>query len=179
MQDHFEIVEYDPGWKLSFLAEREQIKNYPFATVAIEHVGSTAIPGQWAKPVIDIFVAVSVLEDISYYESILLKPHYYFVNTGMSGRFLFAKYTNGIWTHNLHILPYAESFYSRNEFLFLDYLKKDNDLIIRYGKLKKKLRENPDLSIAEYTRLKTDFIQEVVDLARKEKGLPLENVWEE
>ena len=179
MQDHFEIVEYDPTWHLSYLAERERIKNYPFETIAIEHIGSTAIPGQWAKPVIDIFIAVSVLEDVSYYESILLKPYYSFVKTGMKGRLLFAKYSNGIWTHNLHILPYSGSFYSRNEFLFLDYLKTHNDIVIQYGILKQKLKENPDLSIEEYTRLKTDFIQEVVDLARKEKGLPLENVWEE
>lgn len=179
MQDHFEIVEYDPEWKRSFLAEREQLKNYFLEAVAIEHVGSTAIPGQWAKPIIDIFIAVPVLEDISYYEAILSRPLYSFVNTGMPGRFLFAKYSDGIWTHNLHILPYSESFYSRNEFLFLNYLKKDHDLIMRYGNLKQHLKEDPALSIAEYTRLKTDFIQEVVDLARKEKGLPLENVWEE
>ena len=179
MQDHFEIVEYNPAWNLSFLAERERIKNYPFETIAIEHVGSTAIPGQWAKPVIDIFIAVPVLEDVSYYESILSRPCYSFVKTGMTGRLLFAKHSDGVWTHNLHILPYSESFYSRNEFLFLEYLKAHNDLVIRYGKLKQQLKENPDLSIEEYTRLKTDFIQEVVDLARKEKGLPWENVWEE
>ena len=179
MQDHFEIVEYNPAWVHSFLAERDRIKNYPFETIAIEHVGSTAIPGQWAKPVIDIFIAVPVLQASSYYESILLRPDYSFVETGMKERLLFAKHSNGIWTHNLHILPYSESFYNRNEFLFLDYLKKHNDLVIEYGKLKQQLREIPDLSIEEYTRLKTDFIQKVVDLARKEKGLPWENVWEE
>ncbi|MGC4035850.1 MAG: GrpB family protein [Chitinophagaceae bacterium] len=179
MQDHFEIVEYSPAWKLSFQAERERIKNYPFNAIAIEHVGSTAIQGQLAKPVIDIFIAVPLLQDVSYYESILSKPDYFFVKTGMKERLLFAKHSNGIWTHNLHILPYSESFYCRNEFLFLEYLKAHADKVIQYGKLKRKLKENPDLSIEEYTRQKTDFIQEVVDLARKEKGLPLENVWEE
>ncbi|WPU93585.1 GrpB family protein [Mucilaginibacter sabulilitoris] len=179
MQDRFEIVEYNPDWRLCFLAEQEIIKNYPFEAVAIEHVGSTAIPGQWAKPIIDIFIAVPVVKAVSYYESFLLKPDYSFVATGMPGRLLFAKHTNGIWTHNLHILPYSESFYSRNEFLFLDYLKSHHDLIIRYGKLKEELIGNQDLSIEGYTRLKTDFIQEVVDLARQERGLPWENVWEE
>lgn len=179
MQEHFEIVDYNPEWNLLFLAERELIKNYPFGANAIEHVGSTAIPGQWAKPVIDIFIAVPVVRDVSYYESFLLEPDYSFVNTSMPGRLLFAKHPNGIWTHNLHILPYTETFYNRNEFLFLDYLKTHNDFVIRYGKLKEKLKENSDLSTDEYTRLKTDFIQGVVDLARIEKGLPLESVWEE
>ena len=179
MKDDFEIVEYNPAWNSSFLAERERIKSYPFETIAIEHIGSTAIPGQWAKPVIDIFIAVPVLEDVSCYESILLKPDYSFVKTDMKGRLLFRKDSNGIWTHNLHILPYSESFYSRNEFLFLDYLRTHNDIVIQYGELKQKLKENPDLSIEEYTRLKTDFIQKVVDLARQEKDLPWENVWEE
>ncbi|MDR2275184.1 MAG: GrpB family protein [Sphingobacterium sp.] len=179
MQTHFDIVNYNPAWKLSFLAEQEKIKNQPFEAIAIEHVGSTAIPGLSAKPVIDIFIAVPLVKDVSYYESFLPKPDYAFIKTGMPGRLLFSKQSNGIWTHNLHILPFSESFYSRNEFLFLDYLKTHNDLIIRYGKLKQELISNQDLSIDEYTRLKTDFIQEVVDLARTEKGLPLENVWEE
>jgi len=51
-----EIMEYNPDWTKNF--EEEKIKLLRFFgshAVAIEHIGSTAIPNQRAKPVIDIF----------------------------------------------------------------------------------------------------------------------------
>ena len=55
-----EIMEYNPDWTKNF--EEEKIKLLRFFgshAVAIEHIGSTAIPNQRAKPVIDIFIGVS------------------------------------------------------------------------------------------------------------------------
>ncbi|HBN1632601.1 TPA: GrpB family protein, partial [Escherichia coli] len=52
-----EIMEYNPDWTKNF--EEEKIKLLHFFgshAVAIEHIGSTAIPNQRAKPVIDIFI---------------------------------------------------------------------------------------------------------------------------
>ena len=53
------IVDYSPGWPRRFEKERERIAR-ALGTVArrIEHVGSTAVPGLAAKPIIDILVAV-------------------------------------------------------------------------------------------------------------------------
>ncbi len=59
-----EIVEYDPSWPSKFQAERLIMERLLARWLAgpIEHVGSTAIPGMPAKPVIDIMAAVSSLE---------------------------------------------------------------------------------------------------------------------
>ena len=59
-----EIVEYDPVWPGKFDAERLLLENIlkPWLTGAIEHVGSTAIAGMPAKPVIDIMAPVQNLE---------------------------------------------------------------------------------------------------------------------
>ena len=57
-----EIMEYNPDWTKNF--EEEKIKLLHFFgshAVAIEHIGSTAIPNQRAKPVIDIFIAFRLL----------------------------------------------------------------------------------------------------------------------
>jgi GrpB-like predicted nucleotidyltransferase (UPF0157 family) len=59
-----EIVEYNSSWPLLFAQERQALLRAlaPWLTGPIEHIGSTAIPGLAAKPVVDIMAAVSSLE---------------------------------------------------------------------------------------------------------------------
>lgn len=174
-----EIMEYNPDWTKNF--EEEKIKLLRFFgshAVAIEHIGSTAIPNQRAKPVIDIFIGVSPFEDLSFYQHIFNTKEYYYTPTDMKGRYLFAKYTNEVWTHNLHILPYDDIFYLRNEFLLRDYLREHPKLVEEYGEVKERATMDNGSTMEAYTRAKTEFIQKVIDAARKEKGLPLQSVWE-
>lgn len=71
------IVDYDPQWPLLFLGERERVSAALGAVVfAIEHFGSTAVPGMAGKPIVDLLVGVadlgvaaecvSALEDLGY-----------------------------------------------------------------------------------------------------------------
>src|SRR5262245_60676319 len=59
-----EIVEYNSSWPLLFEQEREALLRTlaPWLAGPIEHIGSTAIPGLAAKPVVDIMAAVSTIE---------------------------------------------------------------------------------------------------------------------
>ena len=59
-----EVVDYDPRWPEQFKAERRTVAQAlgPLA-VAIEHVGSTAVPGLAAKPVIDVQVGGAHIGD--------------------------------------------------------------------------------------------------------------------
>ncbi|MEQ8809816.1 MAG: GrpB family protein [Imperialibacter sp.] len=173
------IVAYCENWKEAFENEREIILGtFRNHIKAIEHIGSTAIPGQFAKPVIDIFIAVSPFRTVSFYNQVLSAPSYRYTPTDMAVRHLFTKYTGeNIWTHNLHILPWDAEFYSRNEILFRDYLRRRPEMVARYNELKKLLVLRNFSSMEEYTKAKTQFIQEVVDIARIEKGLPRQNVW--
>src|SRR3954462_1536752 len=59
-----EIVDYDPSWLSKFEVERAQLQTLlaPWLGGPVEHVGSTAIPGMPAKPVIDIMAAVTGLD---------------------------------------------------------------------------------------------------------------------
>ncbi len=62
--DEIIIVDYDAFWQLQFVQEAEKIKkalNAP--TLIVEHIGSTAVPGLCAKPIIDILVTVDALKD--------------------------------------------------------------------------------------------------------------------
>ena len=57
------VSDYDPSWPALFAQERARIAQAlaPFA-LAIEHVGSTAVPGLPSKPIIDLLVGVPNLE---------------------------------------------------------------------------------------------------------------------
>ncbi|MDX1530643.1 MAG: GrpB family protein, partial [Rhodothermales bacterium] len=54
-----EVVPYDPAWPVAFEAEREALTAaLGSAAVAVEHFGSTAVPGLAAKPVVDVLVGL-------------------------------------------------------------------------------------------------------------------------
>lgn len=179
MENAITIVEYDQSWPEAFQAEKEAlISSLGTEAAAIEHVGSTAIPGQASKPVIDIFVGLTQLQPIAYYESRVDPASYSHIQTGMQGRYLFAKHTEGRWTHNVHLMKHDELFHTRNEILLRDYLRSHPELVEQYGEIKRKAALSAN-SMEAYTREKTAFIQMVVDAARTELGLPLQNVWED
>jgi GrpB-like predicted nucleotidyltransferase (UPF0157 family) len=55
MSELVNVVPYDPGWPSFFALERSRVEAILVSWVqAIEHVGSTAVPGLDAKPVIDL-----------------------------------------------------------------------------------------------------------------------------
>lgn len=63
--DRVEIVDYDPTWPAMFTAEVERLRTVLAGEDidAIEHFGSTAVPGLAAKPVIDILLTVPSLAE--------------------------------------------------------------------------------------------------------------------
>jgi GrpB-like predicted nucleotidyltransferase (UPF0157 family) len=79
LDDPVEIVPHDPRWAERFAQERERLlAALGGLALAVEHVGSTAVPGLAAKPVLDILVAspfvplppqvVAALEALGYQE---------------------------------------------------------------------------------------------------------------
>lgn len=173
------IEPYNPEWAREFDRESSRLLGLLAPNIVrIEHGGSTAVPGLAAKPVIDLFAAAAQLLSESEYTLRLDGTGYRYVETGMTGRLLFVKETGESRTHHLHLLP-AEGFSLRNELLFRDYLRKHSEWVEAYALLKRDLAErypeDPDM----YTRAKTGLIQQVIDLARAELGLPLLDVWTE
>jgi len=176
-----EIVDYDPRWP-SLAAESisELMVALPGVFTRIEHFGSTSVPGLAAKPVIDLMAGVADLDELTdrLHEE-LPALGFRSVDAGMTGRLFFPKDQNGLRTHHLHVLP-ADSIPTRNEILLRDYLRRRPQDADRYGALKRAIAaELGDADSLEYTRRKTDLVQELVDAARAEHGLPPVPVWEE
>ena len=71
------LEEYNPEWRDLFEQEKELLlKTFGSRILKIEHIGSTAIPGLPAKPIIDINVAIPSLDDIN---DFIVGLHYAFI----------------------------------------------------------------------------------------------------
>lgn len=178
MKDNdMKVMEHDWDWGQSFEKEKKNILMILGShAAAIEHVGSTAIPRQEAKPIIAIFIGVVPFRGLSFYQSMFSLKDYSYAQTNMTDRYLFKKYENGVWTHNLYILPYNDEFYLRKELLLRDYLREHPELIFEYGEIKKHFtKKHGDGKMAKFTRSKIGFVHKIIDAARKEKGLALQN----
>ena len=170
------IEKYNIIWNTLFNAEKAIIGEILVNDVKIiEHIGSTAIPNQYSKPIIDMFVAVNDLKPSAYYIE-RLGAKYREIKIDMRNRYLIRK-TENKQQYNIHILEYDLNFHFRNEILFRNYMIRHQEEIEKYGKIKIELSKEYGLG-KKYTKKKTKYIQEMVDRARTEKGLPKINVWE-
>jgi len=171
-----EVVEYDEAWAVRAAAARaELIPLGVFDTV--EHIGSTSVPGLAAKPVIDLMAAAASLDRVTAAEDALSGLGYRRFDNGMSGRLFYYRDEDGARAYQLHVVP-AGTWDTRNERLLRDHLRQHPEDARRYAELKQRLAaEHTDGT--EYTKAKTELIQELTDRARAGRGLPSVPVWED
>lgn len=172
-----EVSDYDTRWADEFSRSERELRQATGALfVTIEHIGSTAVPGLAAKPIIDILAAVPRLEDVETHLPALTELASRLVDAGMPGRLFLRRDTDGRRTHHLHVVT-VETFDTRNERLLRDHLRTHPELADEYARLKRTLAAGA-LRGPDYTRAKTAFVQRVVDAARNTAGLPRVDVWE-
>ncbi|SOD63619.1 GrpB domain, predicted nucleotidyltransferase, UPF0157 family [Streptomyces zhaozhouensis] len=170
-----EIVDYDPSWPER--AEREIVRIrtlLPGVLNAVEHFGSTSVPGLAAKPVIDLMASVDALALVSARDAELAAAGLRFVDAGMPERLFYQDVDRGL---NFHVVT-ADSWENRKERLFRDHLRAHPEDAAAYAEVKRRLAATTD-DVARYTRGKTELIQRVMDEARAARGLPPVPVWEE
>ncbi|HEY2422000.1 MAG TPA: GrpB family protein [Neobacillus sp.] len=170
MEKSVVIEEYTSDWVLRFQEEQRILKGiFCDKAIAIEHIGSTSIEGLGAKPIVDIMVGVSHLNEVDEFIEPLKKVGYEYVfHKEFPNRRFFRK---GQWragTHHLHIYQY-ESEEWKNHILFRNYLRTHPDQLKQYQQLKKDLAEKYHFERAAYTKAKEPFILTVIKKA-KEKG---------
>lgn len=172
-----EVVPYNPAWPEIYAAERARILSATPEFIEFEHIGSTAVPGLRAKPIIDMMASVERLEGNEGLISCLNELGYIVFETGMPNRLFFRKYPAGEQKYHLHIVEQS-SWETRKERLMRDYLCEHPDEAAAYGALKEGLVDEYRNDSDGYTKAKTAFIQGVMDRARAQLGLPSEDVWE-
>jgi GrpB-like predicted nucleotidyltransferase (UPF0157 family) len=163
------IVEYDPRWPALYEAERDRI----LATVgdfviAIEHIGSTAVPGLGAKPIIDIMPAVRSLADAEKCVEPLAGIGYEYVpeyNELIPERRYFHKGPDDARTVHLHMVEQTSEFWQRHV-LFRDWLRTHPEDAQEYYRLKKELAARFGRDREGFTDAKGPFIESIVARAR-------------
>lgn len=162
------LTEYDPRWPERYEYEKKRILHaLGDRVVAIEHIGSTAVPGLGAKPIIDIMVAVrSLEEDLPACIEPLRRLGYEQVSRPDfkdSGFFC-----HGVWgpsTRHLHVTEYGSAFWNE-KLLFRDYLRKHSETAAEYFSLKRSLAAQHAANRLAYTDAKGSYIRSVVSRAR-------------
>jgi GrpB-like predicted nucleotidyltransferase (UPF0157 family) len=173
MADEIEIVAYDPDWPRLFEEERALLRPVLPAdeVLAIEHAGSTSIPGLPAKPIIDIFIAVRSIETA---RATLVGPietlgYLYWVENPNKSRMFFVKGMPPYGerrTHHVHILePTSESW--QRVLVFRDYLRAHPGEVARYHHLKLVLAQQHRTDREAYTRGKDAYVLALVEMARR------------
>lgn len=156
------LHEHDPGWARAFERERDRLHALlPGTFVAIEHIGSTAVAGLPAKPVIDLMAGVESLDDADALVDSLCGNGYTTsreFNATLADRKWLMRWRDGHRTHHLHIVA-MDSAPWRDRLAFRDALRSDAALASRYAALKSALAStNPDDREA-YTDAKAEFVK--------------------
>jgi GrpB-like predicted nucleotidyltransferase (UPF0157 family) len=171
------IEKYDPGWPREYERAREELSQVADGLfTAMEHIGSTSVPGLTAKPIIDIAAATEDLGGVSEAADAFARLGYQPQDFGAPGRLLFVRWRDGERSHHFHVFP-KERWELLKERMLAAHLRKYPEAARRYGDLKRTLVAK-GIDGEAYTIAKTDLIQELSDAARAERGLPPEPVWE-
>lgn len=183
------IAEYDPAWPRMFEEERDRI----YAAcgrevfVAFEHVGSTAVPGLAAKPVIDMSPCLRSIDDAAplipklealgyVYQKWTESPMPALSDEGTPFRRYFTKDAGGVRRYQIHMVEAGHP-WVRDQVLFRDYLRTHPEAVREYAELKRRLAAEYNANLTDqsninvgYTDRKGEFVQEILRRAREERA---------
>jgi len=172
------IADYDPDWPARFEREKAHLLAClpQDIIVRIEHFGSTAVPGLSAKPIIDILVEVTDLEAVREKVVPVLESQayeYFWRPTfGDDGEPFYAWFIKrdprtGLRTHHIHMVEPDHTIHWER-LLFRDYLIAHPDVAAEYDRLKRELAASLSSDRVRYTNAKSDFINRVMENARRQ-----------
>lgn len=159
---HVVVVDYDPAWPAAFEELRERM--WPeICDVAdsIEHVGSTAVPGLAAKPIVDLTIVVPTADAMGTVITRLASLGYQHQgDLGVPGREAFANSPGGP-AHHLYA-AIRGNLGLRNHLAIRDHLRAHPECARAYGELKKELAARFPDDIDAYIEGKSNFLQDIL-----------------
>jgi GrpB-like predicted nucleotidyltransferase (UPF0157 family) len=162
MQRDITVVPHDPQWSERFEEEVEALTAI-FGEEIVEayHVGSTAIPGIVAKPIIDVLLEVRDIDRIDEFNQEMRGRGYVPKGEfGIAGRRFFIKGSEVHRTHHIHVFEQGHPDVDRH-LGFRDYLRAHPAEAQAYGRLKTELAQRFPHDGDSYTESKSDFIKEI------------------
>ncbi len=157
------LAPHHPGWAEAYERERGRLADaLESLTPVVEHIGSTAIPGIVAKPLLDIMVGIPEIADhakaIAPMEAL---GYTYKGEFGIPDRHFFVLGDEATSTHHVHLVKFGGHFWQLN-LVFRDHLRAHADACDRYAAEKRRLvREFADAR-EKYTAGKDAIIRELL-----------------
>lgn len=168
IREPIRLVPHQAAWSQSFATERDRLLAlFPHDLRAVEHIGSTAIPGMPAKPIVDLLAGVdSMAVADALFDQVL--AHGYATsrafNEMLADRRWFMRSVNGRRTHHLHIVVLDSPTWHKH-LLFRDRLRANASLAQSYANLKVDLAARFEHDREAYTDGKSEFVASVLAVA--------------
>jgi GrpB-like predicted nucleotidyltransferase (UPF0157 family) len=155
---------YSPLWPAVFDVERRELLAILGDAVAVEHIGSTAVPGLGARPVIDVMVGTPDLVIVERRAAELAAAGYRYqpeLEKAVPERRYFSKLEGGPGRFSLHAVQLGGAYWKRH-IAFRDALRGSEPLAQQYWRLKQRLAARFPNDRAAYTDGKSEFIRNVL-----------------
>lgn len=163
------LTEHKEAWCEWYADESALLQSILPQAVRISHIGSTAIRGIWAKPIIDILVELPEGDDFLKVKQTLTNNGYRCMSQSRDRLSLNKGYTEDGFAEkvfHLHIRFAGDN----NELYFRDYLNEHPHIAIQYEKLKMTLWKEYEHNRDGYTEQKTEFVSKYTDEAKRLYG---------
>lgn len=167
-RNEIKLVNYTPEWNEEFNKVKNQIiENTNIEENCIEHIGSTAIKGMAAKPILDILVGVDDLQAMD--EGIikgLKNIGFLRLKVERPGEIVFAKFTNETYeekTHFIHLVEFQKDLWN-NLIFFRDYLNSNEIARKQYLEIKMEYLKTSSIGVNEYTNHKEEFVKRIFEM---------------
>lgn len=160
------LTEHNPYWEKWYKDEVEILKKILPPKILYHHIGSTAIQGIMAKPIIDILIMVNKKNELEQVTNLLEKQGYIVMaknNNRISLNKGYTEYGYAEKVFHLHIRLKDDE----DEIYFRDYLKTHSKIAKDYEQLKLELYKKFKYNRDAYTEGKTDFVKKITNLAKQ------------
>jgi GrpB-like predicted nucleotidyltransferase (UPF0157 family) len=172
-KDEVRLVDYTAEWNEEFIRVKKEImENTNLDGNRIEHIGSTAIQGMSAKPILDILIGVDDLQNFD--EKIIsgLKDVGFLrLRVERPGEIVFAKFTDKTYeekTHFVHLVEFNKELWN-NLIFFRDYLNSNETTKEQYLGIKMEYLKKSSTGINEYTDYKEEFVKNIFNKSIDQK----------
>jgi GrpB-like predicted nucleotidyltransferase (UPF0157 family) len=163
------LADYDPHWAELFAQQRDRLAEIlaPWLAAPVEHIGSTAVPGLRAKPVVDLLAPVTPPVTSPDAREPLVRALsaagwlYWPDDPRGATRLWFLRPDPDLRTHHLHVVEHTHP-RTRALLAFRDALRADAALAANYQRLKEHLALEHPANRNAYTNGKAEFVAEVL-----------------
>ena len=159
---------YSPLWPAVFYIERQELTRLLGEAVVVEHIGSTAVPGLGAKPIIDMMAGTPDLAIVERRLPELAAAGWRYVpefEKAFPERRYFTKYDGAPGKFHLHAVAFGGPFWKRH-LAFRDALRGNEALAQQYWRIKQRCAARFPHDRAAYNEAKGEFIRSVIDPGR-------------